>query len=132
MVNFDLDAIVEKKRYITFNGRDVEIKALTIEDYLMAEAELDSITEIGNDPEVKTYKDLMEKSVEHMVKYLLMVIDISEEEARAMNYKQFRELKNYFTRLDLLDQGFTEQEIKRMEKQQAKKMMEQMLTAGNP
>ena len=31
MANFDLDVIVEKKRYIKFNGKDVEIKPLTVD-----------------------------------------------------------------------------------------------------
>ena len=127
MVNFDLDVIVEKKRYIKFNGRDVEIKPLTVDEYLMAEAELDSIAEIGEDPNIKSYKDVMKASADHMVNYLMMVLDLTEEEARAMDYRQFRELKAYFTRLDLKDQGLTDQEIARMEKQQLKNQMKQMM-----
>ena len=130
-MNFDLDAIIEKKRYIKFNGRDVEIKPLSVEEYLMAEAELDSIAEIGEDPKVKSYKQVMEKSAEHMVNYLLMVLDLSEEEARAMDYRQFRELKAYFARLDLKDQGLTDQEIQRMEKQQAKNQLKQMMEGSS-
>ena len=131
MANFDLDVIVEKKRYIKFNGKDVEIKPLTVDEYLMAEAELDSIAEIGEDPNIKSYKDVMKASADHMVNYLMMVLDLTEEEARAMDYRQFRELKAYFTRLDLKDQGLTDQEIARMEKQQLKNQMKQMMDVSS-
>ena len=131
MANFDLDVIVEKKRYIKFNGKDVEIKPLTVDEYLMAEAELDSIAEIGEDPNIKSYKDVMKASADHMFNYLMMVLDLTEEEARAMDYRQFRELKAYFTRLDLKDQGLTDQEIARMEKQQLKNQMKQMMDVSS-
>lgn len=125
---FDLDAIVNKKRTIRYAGRDVEIKDLTLSEYLLADYEGNAVDDIKSEG-----REAIKELSAQMIKYLMMVLDISEEEAQQMDYRQFRHLREYLSELDLLDQGFTPKEVETMKKRAAKKQMEQMIAAdGNP
>ena len=119
----DLDAVIAKKRFVKLNGRDVEIKELTTEEYLMSQA-------LGEDiVEVKEGEDIVKAMADKMVEYLVLVLDIDEAEARALEYRQFRALKEHLARLDLMDQGFSEKEIIAMEKRLAKNRVEQAIAS---
>ena len=120
----DLDAVIATKRFVKLNGRDVEIRELTTEEYLMSQA-------LGEDiVEVKEGEDIVKAMASKMAEYLMLVLDIDEDEARKLEYRQFRALKEHLARLDLMDQGFTEKEIVAMEKRLAKNRVEQALAAS--
>jgi hypothetical protein len=125
-MSFDLDAIISKKRIIKFMGREVELRNLNTRDYLKSQALTEQIEEV---PEGV---DIVEHMSSKLIEYLTLILDISEDEAAQMDYRQFRALKEYMAELDLLDQGFTEQEIKRMKEKATKNQVEQVLKAvGN-
>ena len=120
----DLDAVIEKKRYVRLNGRDVEIKELRTDQYLLSQALGEEIVE------VKEGEDLIKAMTDKMTEYVTLILDVTEEEARALEYRQFRALKEHMARLDLMDQGFSEKEVLAMEKRLAKNRIEQVI-AGN-
>lgn len=128
-MSFDLDAIVNKERTIRYNGRDVLIKNLGMEEYLLAEFEAGNIEEIASDVEAKP-RDIIARMANQMKTYLLMVLDLTEEEAETMEYRQFRHLREHLAELDLQDQGFTPNEIQSMKKKAAKNRVEQALKDG--
>ena len=117
----DLDVIIEKKRTIKFMGRDVEIKNLTTEEYLISQALGEELVE------AKEGEDIIKAMSEQLTKYVMLILDVTEEEAKSMEYRQFRALKEYMAELDLLDQGFSEKEIAMMKKRAAKNMAEQAI-----
>jgi hypothetical protein len=117
----DLDVIIEKKRTIKFMGRDVEIKNLTTEEYLTSQALGEEIVE------TKEGEDVIHLMASQLVKYVMLILDVTEDEARAMEYRQFRALKEYMSELDLMDQGFSPKEIEVMKKRAAKNMVEQAI-----
>ena len=119
----DLDAVIATKRFVKLNGRDVEIRELTTEEYLMSQA-------LGEDiVEVKEGEDIVKAMASKMAEYLMLVLDIDEDEARKLEYRQFRALKEHLARLDLMDQGFTEKEVLAMEKRLAKNRVEQAIAS---
>ena len=120
----DLDVIIEKKRFIKLNGRDVALKELTTEEYLRSQALSEDIVEV---PEGG---DIVKAMADRMVEYLVLILDIDEEEARGLEYRQFRALKEHMARQDLMDQGFSEKEIIAMEKRMTKNRVEAALTAS--
>lgn len=117
----DLDAVIEKKRYVKLYGRDVEIKDLRTDQYLLSQALGEEIVD------VKEGEDLITAMTNKMVEYVMLILDVTEEEARGLEYRQFRALKEHMARLDLMDQGFTEKEILAMEKRLAKNRVEQVI-----
>ena len=120
-MSFDLDAIIGKKRTIKFMGRDVEIKDLNTHDYLTSQALTESMEDI---PEGVNIVDYM---ADRLVEYVMLILDVTEEEAKAMDYRQFRALKEYMSELDLLDQGFTQKEIDTMKARASKNRVEQVI-----
>jgi len=119
----DLDVIIEKKRFIRLNGRDVALNELTTEEYLRSQA-------LGEDiVDVPEGQDIVKAMADKMVEYLVLILDVDEEEARGLEYRQFRALKEHMARLDLMDQGFSEKEIAAMEKRMAKKRVEQAIAS---
>lgn len=125
-MKLDLDAIIEKKRTIKFMGRDVELKDLRTEDYLRSQAIIEDMGDLEEGG------DLVKHMADKIKTYVMMILDVTEEEADAMEYRQFRALKEYMARLDLLDQGFTEKEIDIMEKKSVKNRMERVLEDSLP
>jgi hypothetical protein len=119
--NMDLDAVIEKPRTIKYNGRDVLIKGLNTEQYLEAQAKIGELMTLDG-----TEDDTNNIAATIMKEYLMMVIDITEDEAINMDNRQFRVLREYLDELDLLDQGFTPEYIKRLKEQQLKNRMEQI------
>jgi hypothetical protein len=119
----DLDAVIEKKRFIKLNGRDVALNELTTEEYLRSQA-------LGEDiVEVPEGGDIVKAMADKMAEYLVLILDIDEDEARGLEYRQFRALKEHMARLDLMDQGFSEKEVIAMEKRLAKKRVEQAIAS---
>ena len=125
-MGFDLDAIVNKERTIRYNGRDVIIKNLNMNEYLLAEFEAGNVDDIAADPDSKP-EEVIDKMVKKMTNYIMMVLDVTEDEAMGMEYRQFRHLREYLSELDLQDQGFSPKEIDAMKKHAAKKRVEQAL-----
>ena len=117
----DLDAVIAKKRFVKLNGRDVEIKELRTDQYLLSQALGEQITEVNEG------EDIITAMTNKMVEYVMLILDVTEEEARGLEYRQFRALKEYMARLDLMDQGFTEKEIAALEKRLAKNRVEQVI-----
>jgi len=117
----DLDVIIEKKRTIKFMGRDVEIKNLTTEEYMLSQALGEELVE------VKEGEDIIDAMSKQLVQYVMLILDVTEEEARDMEYRQFRALKEYMAELDLLDQGFSQKEIVAMKKRASKNLVEQAI-----
>lgn len=124
-MSFDLDAIISKKRYVTFKGKDIEIKDLTTKEYLEAQAKLGELQD-ESAIEGKTVKELTERAADIMVEYLMMVLDITKTDAKSMEYRQFRAVKDFLEEIDLLDQGFTKEEINSMRMRAVKNRVEQM------
>lgn len=125
-MKLDLDAVIATKRYVKLNGRDVEIKDLTTEEYLRSQALGDDIIDV---PEGG---DLVKVMAEKLKQYVMLILDVTEEEAKAMEFRQFRALKEYMAKLDLIEQGFTEKEIEAMTKRAAKNQVEQaLMNAGS-
>jgi hypothetical protein len=125
-MKLDLDAVIAKKRTIRFMGRDVELKEMKTEDYLRSQAILEDMGDLEEG------LDLVKHMADKIKTYVLMVLDVTEEEAEGMEYRQFRALKEYMARLDLLDQGFTEKEIEIMEKRVTKNRVERALSGSLP
>lgn len=120
-MDFDLDAIIGKKRYIKFLGRKVEIKELTVEEYLNAEALLSNLDmSDSTDP-----ADYVENISTKIVQYTMSTIDISKKEAEKMTFKQFKALREYLSELELLEQGFSKEEAQKMLSDAAKKQINQ-------
>ena len=129
-MSFDLDAIIDKERTIRYNKRDVLIKNLKMEEYLLAEFEAGNVDEIAQDLEAKP-KDIIKRMAEQMKRYVMIVLDVTEDEAEMMDYRQFRHLREHLSELDLLDQGFAPAQIEKMKKDAAKKRVEQALKDSN-
>ena len=126
-MSFDLDAVVGKIRTIKYNGRDVEIKNLNMEKYLLSEFKANNIDTLASDTKLSP-EEIIAAMANQMKEYLMLILDVTEEEAEAMEYRQFRHLREYLSELDLLDQGFTPKEIERMKAVAAKNRVEQTLT----
>lgn len=120
-MKLDLDAVIAKKRTIKFMDREVEIKDLTTEEYLRSQSIVEDLGDLEEG------QDLVKHMADKIKAYVMMILDVTEEEADGMEYRQFRALKEYMARLDLLDQGFTEKEIEIMEKKAAKNQVERVL-----
>lgn len=120
-MSLDLDAVIAKKRTVKLFGRDVEIKELNMEDYLRSQ-EL-----VSDDFVVPEGVDIVKALADRLVEYLMLVLDITEDEARGIDYRQVRALREYLSELDLKDQGFTDKEIAMMAKKAQKNQMEQVM-----
>ena len=110
-MDFDLDAITGKKRYIKYLGRKIEIKDLTVKEYLNAAALLEDMPSIESSND---YKKSIHEIQSKITEYITSVLDISQEEANKISFRQFRAIKDYLSILDLTDQGFSEKEAKNM------------------
>jgi hypothetical protein len=60
----------------------------------------------------------------------MMVLDLTEEEAGAIDNRKFRAIREYLATLDMKDQGFSDQEIERLKRQNSKNRVDQMIAAS--
>lgn len=122
MVNLDLDVLGEEVRTIRLHGKDIKLKDLTVKEHLAAEkgiAQLDVL-------QLVTDEDL-DEAQQIIVDYLERILDIDEDDAISLSLKQFKALRQYVGRLELYDQGFTDREIDKIEKDAAKKQIANLL-----
>jgi hypothetical protein len=120
-MSLDLDAVIAKKRTVKLFGRDVEIKEMTTEEYLKSQ-EL-----VSENFDVPEGADIVKLLAQRLEQYLMLVLDVNEEEAASLDYRQVRALREYLSELDLKDQGFTDKEIAMMAKRAQKNQMEQVM-----
>ena len=120
-MDFDLDAITGKKRYIKYLGRKVEIKDLTVKEYLNTEALLSNLDMSDSTDPAEYVENISTK----IVQYTMSTMDISKNEAEKMTFKQFRALREYLSELELLEQGFSKKEAHKMLSDAAKKQINQ-------
>lgn len=122
MVNLDLDVLMEEKRTVRLFGKDIKFKDLTVEEHLANEALISKLDILNiNDP--KEFKNGM-----NIIKgYMKGVLEIDDEEASKVTMKQFKALRTFIGRLELYDQGFSDREIDKIEKEAAKKQIADLL-----
>ena len=120
MVDLDLDIIAGKKRTIKLGGEVREFRDITMDEYMEAELVVQTLeaAPIANEESIKEIKKLKNA-------YLIMILDISEEEAEKITMQQYKALRKFQGRQDLYDQGFTDRDIDLMEKKAIKKQMAQ-------
>lgn len=121
MVDLDLDIINGKKKTIKLGGEVREFKDLTMDEYMEAELIVQTLESapIANEDSIKDIKKLKNT-------YLMMVLDITEEDAHNITMVQYKALRKFQARQDLYDQGFTDRDIDMMEKKSLKKQMAQI------
>ncbi len=120
MVELDLDIITQNKKTVKIFGKEVAFKHLTVRENLSNEAMLQELDELKlADPD-----DLI-KSETIIAKYLMKLLELTEEEANMVTLEQFQKLKEYLERKAMYDKGFNDREIDAMEKKAVKKQIAQ-------
>lgn len=118
----DLDLLEKDKRTVQLNGKQIPFKTLTVEEHLKNEAkvlELDNLS-FNNPEEVEKASTLIQE-------YVKGILEINEENASKISLKQFKALREFIGRQELYDQGFTDKEIDKLEKEAAKKQIKNIL-----
>lgn len=114
-MDFDLDLIAGKKHTLKINGKVYEFKDLTVEDSMLAEFEAKEI----DDYPLKSKEDI-KKLKDKVANYVVLIIDIEQEEAEKVTLNGYKGIRKLLGRMDLYDQGFTDREIDKMEKEVVK------------
>jgi hypothetical protein len=116
----DLDVVNENKRTVKLFNRKVEFRNLTMEEHLQCEYKAKLI---DNMP-LATKKDIKE-TTQMVQDYILGVLDVSEDEVKQISVEQYRKLRRIVQRLELYEQGFSDNEISKIERQAIKKNLAQ-------
>jgi hypothetical protein len=121
MVDLDLDIISGKKKTIKLGGEIREFRDMTMDEYMEAELIVQTLESapIANEESIVEIKKLKNT-------YLMMVLDITEEDAHNITMVQYKALRKFQARQDLYDQGFTDRDIDMIEKKSLKKQMAQI------
>lgn len=122
MNNLDLDIIQEDKKTVKLFNKEVAFKTLTVEEHLKNEAKVLELDNLSYDK-----PEEVEKASELIKGYILGVLKLSDEEASKISMKQFKKLRGFIGRQELYDQGFTDKEINKIEKEAAKKQIKNIL-----
>lgn len=122
MNNLDLDIIQEDKKTVKLFSKEVAFKTLTVEEHLKNEAKVLELDNLSYDK-----PEEVEKASELIKEYILGVLELSDEEASKISMKQFKKLREFIGRQELYDQGFTDKEIDKIEKEAAKKQIKNIL-----
>jgi hypothetical protein len=122
MVDLDLDIIMGKQPTVKIFGKEVSFKDLTVGEYLKAEHGIQKLDEIPMDTE-----ENIAKATEVIYEYLFATLEITKAEAKKVSIAQFRAIRTYIARKDLYDQGFTDADIDKMEREALKKQASQIL-----
>jgi len=121
MVDLDLDIINNKRKTIKLGGEVRKFRDLTMDEYMEAELIVHTLeaAPITNEESVKDIKKLKNA-------YLMMILEISEEDAHNITMVQYKALRKFQARQDLYDQGFNDRDIDMIEKKSIKKQMAQI------
>lgn len=122
MNNLDLDIIQEDKKTVKLFNKEVAFKTLTVKEHLKNEAKVLELDNLSYDK-----PEEVEKASELIKEYILGVLELSDEEAGKISMKQFKKLREFIGRQELYDQGFTDKEINKIEKEAAKKQIKNIL-----
>lgn len=122
MNNLDLDIIQEDKKTVKLFSKEVAFKTLTVEEHLKNEAKVLELDNLSYDK-----PEEVEKASKLIKEYILGVLELSDEEASKISMKQFKKLREFIGRQELYDQGFTDKEIDKIEKEAAKKQIKNIL-----
>ena len=122
MNNLDLDIIQEDKKTVKLFSKEVAFKTLTVEEHLKNEAKVLELDNLSYDK-----PEEVEKASKLIKEYILGVLELSDEEASKISMKQFKKLREFIGRQELYDQGFTDKEINKIEKEAAKKQIKNIL-----
>lgn len=139
MVDQDLE-ILYKPATFHMRGRDVPYRELTVEEALLAEYhgqniydDLEDEFELSQEPVKKGQRQTKKKKVkeptpEELLRviarrirdYMGTVLELTPEELESMTLTEFRRFRHEKDLQELRDQGFTDQEIKQLERESAK------------
>lgn len=122
MNNLDLDIIQEDKKTVKLFSKEVAFKTLTVEEHLKNEAKVLELDNLSYDK-----PEEVEKASKLIKEYILGVLELSDKEASKISMKQFKKLREFIGRQELYDQGFTDKEIDKIEKEAAKKQIKNIL-----
>jgi galactokinase/mevalonate kinase-like predicted kinase len=116
MASLDLDIIAKKRDNIKLFGKDIPLKIVSMRQHLQNEVILKELDEIPLD----SMKNV-EKGSKTITKYLMNIMEISKEDADKISREQFTAIREFMKRKEMLDQGFTNDDIDKMEKEAIKK-----------
>ena len=121
MVDLDLDILTGKKRTIKLGGEVREFRDLTMDEYMEAELIVQTLeaAPIANEESIEDIKKLKNA-------YLMMILEIEQEDADKITMVQYKALRKFQARQDLYDQGFSDRDIDMIEKKSIKKQMAQI------
>ncbi len=122
MVDLDLDIVNGKQPTVKMFGKDVRFRDLTVEAYLKAEYILQEIDAMPMDS-----IESIETGAAKIHEYMYKVLEITKAEAKKITVLQFRAFRTYMSRKDLYDQGFTDEDIDKLEREALKKQAAQIL-----
>jgi hypothetical protein len=113
MADLDLDLIMDKRSTITLFGKKIPLKTVSMREHLQNEAMIQDLNTIP----LTEY----EKASKLIVKYLMKIMEITKEDATKVSNEQFNAIRDFMKRKEMLDQGFSNAEIDKMEKDVIKK-----------
>lgn len=122
MVDLDLDILNEKQLTIKLFGRDVAFRNLTVEEHLMNEfiiQELDAMPMSNKESIIEGAKMIQE--------YMFKTLEITKAESKKITVDQFAAFRQFMARKDMYDQGFSDEDIDRLEREALKKKAAQIL-----
>lgn len=122
MVDLDLDILNGKQPTVALFGKDIQFRDLTVEDYLKAEFMLQEL-----DAMPMNSVEAIEEGAKKIQEYIFKLLDITKAESKKVTIAQFRALRTYMSRKDMYDQGFTDEDIDKLEKEALKKQAAQIL-----
>jgi hypothetical protein len=122
MVDLDLDIVNGKQPTVKLFGRDVAFRDLAVEDYLNAEFILQEL-----DAMPMASKEDIKLGAAKIHEYMHTVLDITKAESKKITVTQFRAFRTFMARKDMYDQGFSDEEIDKMEREALKKQAAQIL-----
>lgn len=120
MVDLDLDILAETKKTIKINGKTYEFKNVTMAEHLENELMVQRIEAIP----LKTNKDIL-KFEKKVNEYLNKIIDLQGDTIN-LTTKQYQAIRKYLERKDMYDQGFTDEEMDKIEREALKNRVAQL------
>lgn len=122
MEQLDLDLLNKDERTVRLFGKDIRFKTLTVQEHLKNESTAFKLEQLSYDNE----EDL-KKAADLVIEYIMNVLELNKKEASKITMEQYTRLRQYMGRQELYDQGFNDKEIDKIEKEAAKKQMQNIL-----
>lgn len=122
MEQLDLDLLNKDERTVRLFGKDIRFKTLTVQEHLKNESTAFKLEQLSYDNE----EDL-QKAADLVIEYIMNVLELNKKEASKITMEQYTRLRQYMGRQELYDQGFNDKEIDKIEKEAAKKQMQNIL-----